>query len=335
MKKIPSTNEAEEQAALWAARLDGSVLTADQRTALDGWLAEHPAHRALLSQYCQFSADLEQQMPLLAGIREMSVEVQPSLETAQPHPWLRWPMMASVALTAAAAVALVFWLARPQPQFENFATTAAHRSTLTLADGTRVELNARTSLRIEIDGNRRHAQLSAGEAFFAVHKDPTRPFIVDTPAGSVRVTGTQFAVRAESPGALEVTVAEGSVQARPGDVAGHAATPVALTAGDRLTARDGVVSVQALTPVALDHALAWRQGQAVFDGVPLREALARFARYHGRKITATAEAANLPLGGRFSLDDLDGFLAALPDVLPVTVTRHPDGAVDVGLRPER
>ena len=333
---MPRQNPAaEEQASLWAARLDGSVLSAEQRIALDAWLAADPVHRALLSHYCQFSADLEQQLPLLAGIRELSAEVQPSLETAQPHPWLRWPLMASVALTAAAAVALVFWLARPKSQFENLATPVAHRSTLTLADGTRVELNARTSLRIEIDGDRRRARLSSGEVFFAVHKDPNRPFFVETPAGSVRVTGTQFAVRTESPGTYEVTVTEGAVQARPGDTDGHAVTPVALAAGDRFTARAGVVSVQALSPTALDNALAWRQGQAVFDGVPLHEALARFARYHGRKITAAPEAAGLPVGARFSLDDLDGFFAALPDVLPVKVTHNPDGSVEVGLRPER
>ena len=326
---------AEEQAALWAARLDGSVLSADQRIALDAWLAADPAHRVLVSQYCQFSADLEQQMPLLAGIRELSAEVQPSLATAQPHPWSRWPLMASVALTAAAAVALVFWLARPKSQFEALATPLAHRSALTLADGTRVELNARTSLQVEIDGAQRRVRLTAGEAFFAVHKDPARPFIVETPAGSVRVTGTQFNVRAQSPSAYEVTVTEGSVQARPGDADGHAASPVALTAGDRFTAQAGIVSVQALSPAALDNDLAWRRGQTVFDGVPLREALARFARYHGREITVSPDAATLPIGGRFSLDDLDGFLAALPDVLPVKVTRHPDGSIEVGLRPGR
>ena len=334
----PSTHPnsaAEEQASLWAARLDGSALSANQRLALDAWLAADPAHRALLSHYCQFSADLEQQMPLLAGIRELSAEVQPSLATARPHPWSRWPMTASVALTAAAAVALVFWLARPASQFENLATPVAQRRALTLADGTRVELNARTSLQVDIDGSRRHVRLATGEAFFAVRKDPSRPFIVETPAGSVRVTGTQFNVRADSRTSLEVTVTEGSVQARPGDTGGQAATPVALSAGDQFNARDGVVSVQALSPVALDHALAWRQGQTVFASVLLHEALAQFARYHGRKITVTPEAASLRIGGRFNLGDLDGFLAALQELLPVKVTHLPDGSVLVELRPER
>ena len=60
---------AEQQASLWAARLDGSVLSATDRLALDEWLSAHPDHRALLSGYCQFSADLEHKFPLIEGIR--------------------------------------------------------------------------------------------------------------------------------------------------------------------------------------------------------------------------------------------------------------------------
>ncbi|HTL68166.1 MAG TPA: FecR domain-containing protein [Lacunisphaera sp.] len=328
----PQHETADEKASLWAARLDGAVLTADQRIALDAWLETDPSHRALLSQYCQFSADLEQQMPLLAGIRELSAEPQPAQATAQPHPWLRRSLMAGAALTAAAAVALVVWLERPRNQHAQLATPSGHRESLTLVEATRVDLNARTSLEVAIDGTSRHVRLPAGEAFFHVSKDPARPFIVETPAGSVRVTGTQFDVRTGVDGALVVTVAEGSVQVRPGDAGGQAVSPVALTPGDQLVVRAGVVSVRTLSPAALDNALAWRQGQAVFDGVPLADALAQFARYHGRAIAATPEAAALPVGGRFSLDDLDGFLSTLPEVLPVQATRRPDGSVEVALR---
>ena len=55
----------DEQAANWAARLDGDVLEADERAALDAWLAQEPSHRAALSGYCQLSADLEEQLPKL------------------------------------------------------------------------------------------------------------------------------------------------------------------------------------------------------------------------------------------------------------------------------
>ena len=330
-KHHPSATE--EQASLWAAKLDGSVMSATDRLALDAWLAAHPDHRTLLSSYCQFSADLEQQMPLIEGIKELSVETKKTPATAQPSPWLRWPMMAGAALTTAAAVAGVFWLMQPRQQFDNFATPAAHRQTLTLVDGTKVELNAQSSVQIEISGQTRHLRLASGEAFFSVHKDASRPFTVETPAGSVRVTGTKFNVRMENTGELEVTVLEGSVQAQPGNSADHPATPISLRAGDTLLARTSGPVVKQLSASDLDDTLAWRQGQIVFKDVPLREVLARFARYHGRGITATNAVAELSIGARFSLDDLDGFFAGLEAGWPsVTVTRNPNGTVQVGKR---
>ena len=336
MKSFPKHRDsaAEEQASLWAAKLDGSLMSATERLALDEWLANDSEHRALLSRYCQFSADLEQQMPLLEGIKELSDGARITPATAQLLPWLRWPMMAGAALTAAAAVALVAWLVQPRPEFKNIATAAAQRQTLTLADGTKVDLNAQTNIQIEIDGKGRKVRLASGEAFFAVHKDPSRPFTVETPTGSVRVTGTQFDVRTENTNVLEVTVLEGSVQAHPGDADGQHTPPMALKAGDNLLTGAGGLQRHVLSDKDLEDALAWRQGQIVFKDAPLREVLARFARYHGRGIVATPEVAGLSVGGRFSLDDLDGFFEGLEAALPVKVIRNLNGTVQVGHRPE-
>ena len=308
-------------------------MSAADRRELDAWLDSSPSHRALLSHYCQFSADLEQQLPLLEGIKELSEEAGKTPETATLYPWLRWPRLAGAMLTAAAAVALVFWLARPREQTTDIATSAAHRQTLTLIDGTKVELNAQTSILVEINRTQRHVRLASGEAFFSVSKDATRPFIIETPAGSVRVTGTQFDVRTESASTLEVTVLEGSVQVRPG----KASAPKSLTRGNVLTSGPaGVEPVRTLSDAELNNALAWREGKIFFPGTPLSEALARFARYHGRGITATPEAASLRIGGAYSLDDLEGFLSNVEDALPtVKVTRDLNGTVQVGIRHEQ
>lgn len=336
MNSFPKYHDpaTEEQASIWAAKLDGSIMSATDRLALDEWLAQQPDHRLLLSRYCQFSADLEQQMPLIEGIKDLSAGIPITPATARPLPWLRWPMMAGAALTTAAAVALGFWLLQPKSQFQNIATPAAQRDTLTLADGTRVELNAQTNLQVEINSRNRRVRLASGEAFFSVHKDPSRPFIVETPTGSVRVTGTKFDVRTEAAGILEVTVLEGSVQAHPIGFNGQHTAPVALTAGNNLLAGPNGVQTHTLSATALNDVLAWRQGQIVFKDVALHDALARFARYHGRGITASPDVAKLSVGARFSLDDLDGFFDGLEEILPVKVTRSLNGTVQVTRRPE-
>jgi transmembrane sensor len=316
---------ADEQASLWAARLDGSVLSAVDRAALDTWLAADPVHRTRLSAYCQFSADLEQQLPLLAGIRDELAESQTAAKAARSLPWWSRPRWAGVALTAVAALAAVFlWPSRPQNQFQSLATPVAHRETVTLIDGTRIELNARTALVVEVTADSRRVRLADGEAFFSVAKDPQRPFFVETPAGLVRVTGTHFNVRTESPRSLEVTVEEGSVRVRPG---GEPARD--LVSGDQLVRQADKVSVAQLSPRQLQDVLAWRQGITVFVDTPLRDALARFARYHGRNLTASDAAAARTVGGTPRLDDLDAFLAFLEDALHLAVTRRLDGSIEV------
>ena len=305
-----SASAAEEQASLWAARLDGGSLTAADRAALDAWLAENPAHRPLLSCYGQFSADLEEN--LLALVATGAVAPPPEEEPQPARRRWRLPWFTGAALVAAAVVVFVFWLARPGALFENIETPAAHRRSLTLADGSRVELNARTSLRVENSRTERRVQLATGEAYFVVSKDRQRPFIVETPAGSVRVTGTIFNVRSETASQLEVTVVQGSVQVSPGTIGGPLApTPVVLGAGDRLSTSPGGATFETLSGSALEDALAWRRGQIVCNGMPLAEVAARFAHYHGRKIVVAPDAANLRVGGQYSLDDLDGFFAAL------------------------
>jgi transmembrane sensor len=170
----------EEQASLWAARLEGSSLSAADRAALDAWLAEKPVHRVLLSDYCQFSADLEQLLPSMVATGSVTM---PAPEKPARQWNLAW--IAGGALGAAAAVALTFviW---SNHRFENIATSVAQRQSITLEDGTRVDLNARTRLQVQKGGAERHVRLIDGEAFFTVAKDKTRPFTVETPAGSVR-----------------------------------------------------------------------------------------------------------------------------------------------------
>jgi transmembrane sensor len=323
----------DETASLWAARLEGSTLSPSDREALETWLNQHPRHRARLSQYCQLSADLEERLPALVAAGNVELPAETSVP-ARSRARLRWFVGAST-LAAAAAVVLAFSLARPQAESSSIATSAAHRDTVTLRDGTQIDLNADTRLSIETNRTERRVRLVGGEAYFRVHKDPQRPFFVDTPVGSVRVTGTTFDVRAEAT-RFEVTVVEGSVQARPGDAARATPTkPVSLHAGQRLSADGENVHVDALPAAAVDDLTAWRQGQVVFDGTPLADALARFARYHGRSIAVADDAHALRISGRYSLDDLDGFLGGIEEPLNVHVTRDLGGNVRVTLRGQR
>lgn len=332
MNTSPSSYDRiiDEQASTWAARLDGDVLEASERAALDAWLAETPAHRAALSQYCQLSADLEETLPQLVAAGAVKV---PAPKKARRF-W-SFPSVAGLALAAAAAVAVGLWIAHPTSRNETVVAPLAERTMHTLADGTRVELNANTSLRFENgDKARRVVLAGGGEAIFTVTKDKTRPFTVVTPAGSVTVTGTVFNVRTDAnASALDVTVVEGSVNVRPGSASNTALEPIRLTAGQHLSTRNGNTQPVVLTADALEDELAWRNGEVVCFETPLAEVAERFAHYHGRRITVDAKLTTEPIGGRYRLDDLPAFLNALNLMLPVEASFAENGAAYIVPKP--
>jgi len=306
----------DEQASLWAARLDAGQLSAADRAELESWLSQDPARPALLARYTELSSDLALSLPELAAVGLVEHPAPP----ARPGYRRGW-VLGTVGGLAVAALLAALWFNRAGLRPENLSAPTGERRTFTLADGSRVELNANTSVFIENGQGERRVRLSNGEAFFEVSKDPSRPFIVETPAGSVRVTGTKFNVLTEAATQLEVTVLEGSVQVHPGDAVLHH--------GDQLTeAKDGV-EVQGLTDEQLDDTLAWRRGQIVCNGLPLGTVLARLAHFHGIAIAATPAAAALRFSGRYSLGNLDDFLVQLEQSRKVRVAHSADGSIRV------
>lgn len=290
-------DQIEEQAARWTARLDGGELSAADRLQLHAWLDEAPEHRAAFERYQLICDDTAESLPALAPV---SAVARPDSMRARRA--VRWR---PAALAAAAAVALAaLWLVPWWKDTNAIATVAAQRSTLALPDGSRTELNARTALRTDFRHGRRTVRLERGEAFFDVAKDAAHPFLVETPAGTVRVTGTKFNVRLVADGRPEVTLVEGSVTLENG------LARLALAPGQQFAASGRLAT---LTPAELERALAWREGRIILNGLTLAQAAARFADYHGRSVTVAPEVASRELGGSLALDDLQGFFDVLAD----------------------
>jgi transmembrane sensor len=333
-----SSGTIDELASLWAVRLEGGDLTEIQCAELDTWLITDSRHRTALTEYCQLSTQLEAQLPQFAASLSSSPTAPdqpgslPTASNARPRP--RWWIPVGIALATAACFAVV--LSRqtlPTSSIERVATSIAQRESLTLADGTIVDLNAHTSLTFDYSPSARRVRMGRGQAFFAVTKDINRPFIVDTPLGSVRVTGTAFDVRTLSTDSIAVTVAEGSVEVRLGENEKQVATaPIQLSAHDQLSVNAGEFTVRKLSATTCADEFAWQEGLVVVQAAPLSEVLQRFAHYHGLGISATKAAAHLTLTGRFKIEDLNGFLLSLETIHPVRVLRDQSGTIRVVLR---
>ena len=297
----------DEQAARWTARLDGGELSAADRLALHAWLDEDPAHRTAFEHYQLICDDTAEAIPALAQVSPVA--------RPDPAPGRRWPRWMPVAAGVAAALAIsTVWLVPYVRDTQTVATIAAQRSTLSLPDGSRTDLNARTALFTDFRNGRRFVRLEKGEAFFSVAKDAAHPFFVETPGGTVRVTGTQFNVRLASDGRPEITLLEGAIEIQ------NALAHLTLAPGQQLSAAG---ELRSLSAPELDRTVAWREGRIVLNGLTLAEAAARFATFHDKTITLAPELAARQMGGSYALDDLQGFLDALSaDPLALRVVRH-------------
>jgi transmembrane sensor len=117
-----------------------------------------------------------------------------------------WLAVAASALIVAFAGA-AWWQSARYPLYS---TDTGERRSITLVDGSTVDLNARSRLRIEFSKNERRVELLDGQALFQVAKDKNRPFIVASGEATVRAVGTQFDVYRKDSGTT-VTVLEGRV----------------------------------------------------------------------------------------------------------------------------
>jgi transmembrane sensor len=309
-----STEHIDEQAARWTSRLDGGELSSVDRLALHAWLDEDPAHRAAFEHYQLICDDTAEAIPALARVSPVA---QPD-----PAPARRWPRWIPAAAGLAAALAIAAaWVVPYVRDTQKVTTIAAQRSTLSLPDGSRTELNARTALFTDFRRGRRFVRLEKGEAFFSVAKDPAHPFFVETPGGTVRVTGTQFNVRLARDGRPEVTLLEGAVEIQ------NTLAHVMLAPGQQLSATG---ELRTLAPRDLERATAWREGQIVLNGLTLAEAAAQFAAFHDTRIDVAPELAPRQMGGRYALDDLPGFLESLAtDPLALRIIRYDEHHVAI------
>jgi transmembrane sensor len=238
------------------------------------------------------------------------------------------PAMAAALAACGLLAALLLAWPQPPPGTEapgELLTRTGEQLDITLADGSRVWLGARSALLVSFDHRARTVRLRSGEAYFSVRKD-RRPFSVQSPAGTITAIGTAFDVRAVGE-RVTVAVTEGvvSVSSLAG-VRGAIPAAVRVASGQQVTIQthrpvDGREVIATASPG--ERAL-WRDGVLVYRDEPLRDVVADVARYSSRPIDIV-DVAGVDVAGalRFSgvvyRDAIEEWAAALPESFPVTL----------------
>ncbi|MGC3892927.1 FecR family protein [Pseudomonas urmiensis] len=295
----PICAEPAQAALSWLSRINQHPAEA-QSAAFKRWLLADPAHRQAYAQAQALWRLSEAPAAKLAGEEQDSLQhyLDAIRQPPAPTPWRR----RAGALAAAACLVLAlgtlggwqpqFWLQDMQADY----TSAGQVQQITLADQSRMSLDAGSAVAIDFAQGERRVRLLRGAAFFEV-THTGQPFLVDAGGGQVRVLGTQFEVREQGAGA-QVTVRSGRVAV----TSGQGQQPRELTANQQLAYADGVAG-QVLA-VDSDSRLAWRQGWLNYYQVPLAQVIDDLSRYYpGRIVLLDGELGERKVSGSFPVEE--------------------------------
>jgi transmembrane sensor len=354
--KTPEYDAIEFAAAEWVVRLQQSGLSLDEVSAWQHWMRSDERHAEVFKRLEELWGTFDSiEAPPHPSSRALSSDTYDA--SVPVGEWLRSDKGASKTFNthrrypkrvfgAAACAALVCvavttgalyrgGMRKTELARQMIETAVGENRSVTLADGSSVALGGHTRLSFSLRANVREIMLEDGEAFFAVAKDPSRPFQVHAGNATVTAVGTEFDVR-RTDDRVTVAVIEGRVMVQPmaplmpvswlpaSRPVGHAA---ALAAGERTTLnRNGVESTSELTNV--QSAIEWQDGQLAFEGESLRYVVQDVNRYASKPIVIADErTAMLRITGTISHSNVLGWVKSLQPAFGVRAEIEPNRIV--------
>ena len=334
--EFPDPNTIEAEAAAWIARLDRGKLSGEECAAVREWIRRSPEHYSTISRFADIWSDLD-------GLAEILDEVEPDASIREVHPGPQ-PMVrftpARVAVIASIIIAVVIgalfsntgnFRAVPTPDSKwqaSYVTTIGEQQTVTLRDGSRVQLNTDTAVNIDFDDRQRKVRLVKGEALFEIIHNQTRPFLVYAGTNVIRAVGTAFVVKLIE-NEIEVTIREGRVELKSIKDASQnrvgnelIIASAVIDAGQTVKVNKEIQTLQEIATEEIDRKLAWRDGLIIFSGEPLDQVVEEISRYTSVSFVVTDPELNtLRIGGRFKIGETDAMLEVLETGFGVNVNR--------------
>lgn len=352
--RFDDRRRTEEEAAAWLSRVDRG-LSHQERSEIDAWFRADPRHVAAFLDLAKTWDKLED-LSVLSGLVEL-----PPAKSGRFSLGMR--LGAASVVLGGVLFGIALWNGgsrdsaeaglsayQPEASFQAessvtatdsvvFATGAGEVRRISLADGTVVSMNTRSTLDVSFSDSQRTVNLQVGEATFDVAHEADRPFVVQAAGRSIGAVGTIFTVRAKSKNNVSIIVSEGRVAVS----AASTSTPANLTgtsssgrstrlleAGDRLELVGREAQFERLSSSDIDDALAWQHGMIVFQGDPLVDALGEVSRYSDARFELADESiGEMKVAGVFQTRDLNGFVDSLRVNLGIGTKPLPDGTLSL------
>jgi len=177
--------------------------------------------------------------------------------------------------------------------YNTMMTPAGGTYNLTLSDGTKVTLDAASSIRypVAFNGTERRVEIT-GQAYFEVAHNKAKPFRVAANGQTVEVLGTHFNVNAyTNEGVTRTTLLEGSVKITKGP---HTAM---LIPGQQSTILSNSADI-AVHRADIETAVAWKEGLFSFKRADLQTVMRQFARWYNVDVVYDGEVPKVAITGK-------------------------------------
>lgn len=304
---MASTEDSElsrlEEAALWLERLESGRGGLE---AFERWRAD-PANALAFAKISASSQWLSQSAPL---------HTRKAPDRMVSRRWWATGAAAAVAILAVGAVSFAVDSSRAEAK-----TAIGERSSLSLPDGGRIDINTDSKVSWRFDRGRRDVWLERGEIGLSV-ADDGRPFSVHVGGQKLRLRPGSYNIRRFGEAAA-LTVENGL-----GQVIAPGGAEVKITSGNAAEISAKQVAARAVKPFEIEVVSAWRNDEIVFDGVPLAQAVSEYNRYLTQKIVVSDPTIErTQLGGRFTTKDPAAFLEGLKASFGIHVRRGDDRTI--------
>jgi transmembrane sensor len=291
-----------EEAALWRVKQMSGAMSSDERATFTHWLEASEANRIAFERLEDTLAKTDiAALTILSEKFEDELYEEPQNSTA----WRMPALAASIGFVFLTLSATLFFNYSPHPQAQLYVTVVGETRSVSLDDGSIINMNTDTTLAVEYNRSERIVSFEEGEAIFNVERDKAKPFIVELPLVEIFVTGTTFSVLSSSDN-TGIFVVSGTVQVKP--ISGQMLT---LGNGDSVYIdRNGAAgSIAPFDPIDV---LAWTTGKLRFTQTPLHEVVDELNRYFNKKIILRGESLSmLPVTGEFDATDQTAAIDAI------------------------
>jgi len=188
--------------------------------------------------------------------------------------------------------------------YNTMSTPNGRQFQVTLPDGTKVWLNAASSLRYPtvFTGATRKVTVT-GEAYFEVAHNVHMPFVVNVnDKEEVTVLGTHFNINAyDNESAIQTTLLQGSVKVGKGQRAKGKGESVILKPGEQVSLSQSSRLSHPI-PVQTDEVIAWKNGQFNFEGASLGEVMRQLERWYDIEVSYQKGIPDVEFEGKMTRD---------------------------------